>query len=106
VEPDPNSESDSYDPIRECFNIVDGVVATDDDTEDDSNAGATATAPAAGGDPRTAEQEGRPNPPLHQDDKAAQLAQLQELRAKLNEDQDRLNKLERTLEQDQVPSQG
>ena len=33
AEPDPNSESDSYDPTRECFN-VDGAVATTDDTED------------------------------------------------------------------------
>ena len=34
-EPDPNSEYDSYDPTRECFN-VDGAVATTDDTENAS----------------------------------------------------------------------
>jgi hypothetical protein len=33
AEPDPDSESDSYDPTRECFN-VDGAVATIDDMED------------------------------------------------------------------------
>ena len=34
-EPDPNSEYDSYDPTRECFN-VDGAVATTDDMENAS----------------------------------------------------------------------
>ena len=33
AEPDPDSESDSYDPTRECFN-VDGEVATTDGTQD------------------------------------------------------------------------
>jgi hypothetical protein len=31
TEPDPDSESDSYDPTRDCFNI-DGVVETTDET--------------------------------------------------------------------------
>ena len=33
AEPDPDSESDSYDPTRECFNL-DGSVATTDNTQD------------------------------------------------------------------------
>jgi hypothetical protein len=49
VERDPDSESDNYDPTRECFNI-DGAVVTMDDTED---ATVAARAPAAGGKPRT-----------------------------------------------------
>lgn len=52
VEPDPDSKSDSNDPMRECFKIVDGAMATDNDTKDDGNAGATSTTPAARGDPR------------------------------------------------------
>ena len=70
AEPDPSSESDSYDPMRGSFNIVDGVVATTDDMEDDGNAAATATL-VARTDPRTPGQEGRPDPPPPQDDKAA-----------------------------------
>ena len=31
--PDPDSESDSYDPMRECFNI-DGEVETTEETHD------------------------------------------------------------------------
>ena len=74
--------------MRECYNIIDGAMASDDDTEDDDNAGVTTTAPAVGGDPRTPKQDGRPDPPLPQDDKAAQLAQLRELKAKLDEDRE------------------
>ena len=54
VELDPNSESDSYDPTRECFNI-DGAMATTDDTED---ATVAARALAAGASPRTPGNEG------------------------------------------------
>jgi hypothetical protein len=71
TEPDPDSESDSYDPTSECFNI-DGAVATTDDTED---AAAGARAPTAGGDPRTPGNNGQADP-SPQDDKAAQLVQL------------------------------
>jgi len=101
AEPDPDSEFDSYDPIRECFNI-DGAVATTDDTED---VAAGARAPTAWGDPRTPGNEGQADPPP-QDDKATQLAQLRELKAKLDEDQERLNQLERTHEQDQPHPHG
>jgi hypothetical protein len=39
--------------MRECFNIMDGAIATDDNTDSDGNASAAVAAPAAGGDPRT-----------------------------------------------------
>jgi len=54
AEPDPDSESDSYDPTRECFNI-DGAMATTDDTQD-ATAGARAT--AAKEDPTTPGNDG------------------------------------------------
>ena len=96
TEPDPDSEFNSYDPTSECFNI-DGAVATTDDTED---AAVAARAPIVGGDPRTPGNEEQADPPL-QDVKAAQLAQLRELKAKLDEDRECLNQLERALEQEQ-----
>jgi len=103
TEPNPDSKSDSYDPMRECFNIVDGAVATTDDTEDNGNA---AAAPAARIDPRTPGHKGQVDPPPPQDDKAVQLMQLRELKAKLEEDQERLNQLEQALEQDQAHPHG
>ena len=96
AEPDPNSKFDSYDPTRECFNI-DGAVATTDDTED---AATGARAPTAREDPRTPGNDGQADPPP-QVDKAAQLAQLQELKAKLDEDRECLSQLEWALERDQ-----
>ena len=89
AEPYPDSESDSYDPTRECFNI-DGAVATTDDTND---AVVGARAPTTGEDPKTPRNDGQADPPP-QDDKAAQLAQLRELKAKLDEDRERLSQLE------------
>jgi hypothetical protein len=44
--------------------------------------------------------------PPPQDDKAVQLAQLRELKAKLDEDHERLAQLERALEQDQPHTHG
>jgi len=96
AEPDPDSNSDSYYPTSKCFN-VDGAVASTDDTED-SVAGARA--PTAGEDPRIPGNDGQADPPPH-DDKAAQLAQLRELKAKLDEDCERLSQLEQALERDQ-----
>jgi len=49
AKPDPDSESDSYDPTRECFNIG-GAMANKDDTVD---AAVVARALVAGEDPRT-----------------------------------------------------
>ena len=81
AEPDPDSKSNSYDTTKECFNI-DGAVVTTDDTED---AAPGARAPAVGEDPKTPRNKGQGNP-QPQDDKAAQLVQLRELKAKLDED--------------------
>ena len=83
AEPDPDSESDSYDPMRECFHI-DGDVETTDETQD---AVAGDRAPVAREDPRTPGNNGQVDPPP-QEDKAAQLAQLRELKAKLDEDRE------------------
>ena len=85
AKPDPDSESDSYDPTRECFNI-DGEVETTDETQDVVAGG---RAPVAREDPRTPGNDGQVDPPP-QEDKAAQLAQIQELRAKLDKDREHL----------------
>ena len=92
AEPDPDSESDSYDPTRECINI-DGAVATTDDTQDAST---SARAPAAREDPRTPGND-RQVDPLPLDNNVAQLGQLRELKAKLDKDRERLRQLERVL---------
>jgi len=100
AEPDSDSESDSYDPTRECFHIcfhIDGAVETTDETRD---AVAGGRAPVAREDPRTPRNDGQVNPPS-QEDRAAQLAQLRELKTKLDEDRERLVLLEQILEQDQ-----
>ena len=95
-EPDSDSESDSYDPTRECFHI-DGAVETTDETRD---AVAGGRAPVAREDPRTPGNDGQVDPPS-QEDRAAQLAQLWVLKTKLDEDRERLVLLELILEQDQ-----
>jgi len=59
AEPDPDSESDSYDPTRECFN-VDGEVETTDETQDAVTGG---RAPVAREDPRTPGNNGQVDPP-------------------------------------------
>ena len=69
AKPDSDSESDSYDPTRECFTI-DGGVETTDETQD---AVAGGRAPAAREDPRTPGNDGQVNPPP-QEDRTAQLA--------------------------------
>jgi len=71
AEPDSDSGTDSYDPIRECYHI-DGAVETTDETQD---AAAGGRAPAAREDPRTPGNDGQVDP-LPQEDRAAQLAQL------------------------------
>ena len=85
TEPDSDSESDSYDPNRECFN-VDGVVETTDETQD---VVASGRAPVAREDPRTPGNNGQVDPPSSED-RAAQLVQLREIKAKLDEDRERL----------------
>ena len=95
AEPDSGSESDSYDPTRECYHI-DGAVETTDETQD---AAAGGRAPAAREDPRTPGNDGQVDPPPPED-RAAQLAQLRELKTKLDEDRERLVLLEQILKQD------
>ena len=85
AEPDSDSETDSYDPTRECYHI-DGVVETTDETQD---AAAGGRAPAAREDPKTPGNDEQVDP-LPQEDRAAQLAQLRELKTKLDEDHERL----------------
>jgi len=63
VDPDPVSESDSYDPTRECFNI-DGEAETTDETQD---AVAGGRAPVAREDPRTPGNNGQVDPPPQED---------------------------------------
>ena len=58
------------------------------------------SSPLAREDPRTPGNDGQVDPPP-QEEKAAQHAQLRELRAKLDEDRERLIELELILEQDQ-----
>ena len=101
AKPDSDSESDSYDPTRECFNI-DGGVETTDETQD---AVAGGRAPAAREDPRMPGNDGQVDPPP-QEDRTTQLAQLRELKAKLDEDRERLVLLEQILEQDQPYPRG
>jgi len=71
AEPDSDSETDGYDPTRECYH-VDGAVETTDETQDAAMGG---RAPAAREDPRTRGNDGQVDPPP-QEDKVAQLAQL------------------------------
>ena len=73
------------------------MVETTDETQD---AVAGGRAPVAREDPKTPGNDGQVDPPP-QEDKAAQLAQLQELKAKFDEDHERLVQLEQILEQDQ-----
>ena len=69
--PDPDSESDSYDPTRECFN-VNGEVETTDETQDVITG---SRASVAREDPRTPGNDGQVDPPPPED-KATQLAQI------------------------------
>ena len=75
AEPDSDSETNSYDPTRECFHI-DGAVETTDETQ---YADASGRAPAAREDPRTPGNDGQVDLPP-QEDRAAQIAQLRELK--------------------------
>jgi len=71
AKPDSDSETDSHEPMRECYH-VDGAVETTDETQD---AAAGGRAPAAREDPRTPRNDGQVDPPP-QEDRTAQLAQL------------------------------
>jgi len=95
AEPDSDYETDSYDPTRECYHI-DEAVETTDETQD---AAAGGRAPTAWEDPRTPRNGGQVDPPP-QEDRAVQLAQLRELKTKLDKDRECLVLLEQILEQD------
>jgi len=94
AKPDSDSETDSYDPTRECCH-VDGAVETTDETQD---AAAGGRAPTTWEDPRMPGNDGKVDPPL-QEDRVTQLAQLRELKMKLDEDCERLVLLEQILEE-------
>jgi len=68
-------------------------------TEETQDAIAGGRAPMAREDPRTSRNDGQVDRPP-QEDKAAQLALLRELKAKLDEDRVRLVLLEQILKQD------
>ena len=59
AKPDSDSETESYDPTRECYH-VDGAVETTDETQDAALGG---RAPAAREDTRTPGNEGQVDPP-------------------------------------------
>jgi hypothetical protein len=87
---DDSSEGD-YDPTRECFVTVMGEPGDDDDVAADAvRAAMTAAGPAAAPGPST---------PANVAEQQAQLAQLRELEAKLDEERRQTQKLRHTLEQ-------
>jgi len=87
---DESSEGD-YDPTRECFVAVIGEPGDDDDVAADAARAAMAAAgPAAVPGPST---------PANVAEQQAQLVQLRELEAKVDEDHQQTQKLRHTLEQ-------
>jgi hypothetical protein len=90
--PDSDSADDTYDPTRECFNI-DGVSTSD--SEDEALIEGRNTPPQA-------------ELPTEQDeaqflaDQGMQLEQIRELQDRLNEEQENLRLLQRTLEQERT----
>ena len=89
---DDSSEGD-YDPTRECFVAVLGGPNNDDDDDDASDAAHAATAVAGA----TAVPD--PSAPVNTGLQQAQLAQLHELEAKLEEERWQMQKLRISLEQ-------
>jgi len=71
-----------------------------ENTDETQDAVAGGRVPKAREDPRTPGNDGQIDPPPPED-RAAQLAQLRVLKAKLDEDRERLVLLEQILEQDQ-----
>jgi hypothetical protein len=91
---DSDSADDSYDPTRECFHI-DGTIASDSEAE-----------AAAGGGNATPSHATLPSAwdkaQLLEADQGAQLVQIQELQAKLDEERERLRLLQQTLERERA----
>jgi hypothetical protein len=90
--PDFDSADDSYDPTRECFHI-DGAIVSDSEAEV-AVGGGNAT-PTLVDPPST-----RDNAQFLNADQGAQLEQIQELQAMLNEERENLRLLHQTLEQE------
>jgi hypothetical protein len=88
--PDSDSADDSYDPTRECFHI-DGAIVSDLEAE----------AAVGGGNampPHVESPDARDEAQFLGVDQGAQLEQIQELQAILNEEQENLCLLQQTLE--------
>jgi hypothetical protein len=87
--PDSDSVDDSYDPTRECF-YIDGAIASDLEAEV-AVGGRNATPPHV--EPPGA----RDGAQFLDADQGAQLEQIQELQAMLNEERENLRLLHQTL---------
>jgi hypothetical protein len=92
--PDSDSTDDSYDPTRECFHI-DGAIASDSEAEA-AVRGRNATPPHV--EPLDARDEAQ----FLGADQGAQLEQIQELHAMLNEGRENLCLLQQTLERERA----
>ena len=90
---DDSSEED-YDPTRECF-----VAVIREPSDDDNIAADTARVATAAGGPTVAPG---PSTPVNVAEQQAQLAQLRELEAKLDEQRRQTQKLRHTLEQARI----
>jgi hypothetical protein len=87
---DSDSADDSYDSTRECFH-VDGAIASD--SEDEEAVGEGNATPLHVESP-----DARDKAPFLTVDQGAQLEQIQELQAVLNEERENLRLLQQTLE--------
>jgi hypothetical protein len=90
--PDSDSADDSYDPTRKCFHI-DGAIASDSEAEAAAGGGNATPSHAMLPGARNEDQ-------LLEADQGAQLEQIQELQAKLDEERERLRLLQQTLERE------
>jgi hypothetical protein len=84
--PDSDSADNSYDPTRECFQI-DRAIALDSKAE-------AATGGGNAKPPHAAHPGARGGPQPFEADQGAQLIQIQELQAMLDEEQERLRLLQ------------
>jgi hypothetical protein len=92
--PDFDSADDNYDPTRECFHI-DGAIVSDSEAKA-AIGGRNATPPRV--EPPGARDEAQ----FLDADQGAQLEQIQELQAMLNEGRENLCLLQQTLEQERT----
>jgi hypothetical protein len=92
--PDSDSADDSYDPTHKCFHI-DGAITSDSEAEA-ADGGRNATPPHA--EPPGARDEAQ----FLGADQGAQLEQIQELQAMLDEERENLRLLQQTLERERA----